>query len=183
VHGIDISSAMVTRLKEQAGGADILATVGDFATTTVDQTFTLVFLVRNTITNVTTQDEQVATFRNAAVHLKSGGRGSQSSVRGLQHYGLLEATDRLASGETDRAHVAPEFGYFDDAQFTPDFEAVVSRSPAAFVAESATARAPVWPVRNTAAPHQLVGKPNQAVLERDRESRTAAAISVRPSLR
>jgi SAM-dependent methyltransferase len=73
VYGIEISSAMVTRLKEQPGGADILVTIGDFATTTVDETFTLVFLIRNTITNVTTQDEQVATFRNAAAHLKPGG--------------------------------------------------------------------------------------------------------------
>src|SRR5215471_13794535 len=74
VHGIEISSAMVTRLQEQPGGADIPVTIGDFATTTVDETFTLVFLLRNTITNVTTQDEQVATFRNAAAHLRPGGR-------------------------------------------------------------------------------------------------------------
>jgi SAM-dependent methyltransferase len=73
VYGIEISSAMVSRLMEQPGGADILVTVGDFATTTVDATFTLVFLIRNTITNVTTQDDQVATFRNAVAHLKPGG--------------------------------------------------------------------------------------------------------------
>jgi hypothetical protein len=73
VQGIEISPAMLTRLKEQPGGADILVTIGDFATTTVDETFTLVFLIRNTISNATTQDEQVATFRNAAAHLKRGG--------------------------------------------------------------------------------------------------------------
>src|SRR5579871_5707045 len=52
VHGIEISSAMVTRLKEQPGGADILVTTGNFADTAVDVRFSLVFLIRNTITNV-----------------------------------------------------------------------------------------------------------------------------------
>jgi hypothetical protein len=73
VHGIEISPAMVKRLKEQPGGTDIPVTIGDFASARVDGTFTLVFLIRNTITNVTTQDEQVATFRNAAAHLELGG--------------------------------------------------------------------------------------------------------------
>jgi hypothetical protein len=48
-------------------------TLGDFATTTVDRTFRLVYLIRNTITNLTTQDEQVNCFRNAAAHLQPGG--------------------------------------------------------------------------------------------------------------
>ncbi len=48
-------------------------TIGDFATTRVGGTFRLVYLVRNTIMNLTTQDEQVACFRNAAAHLEPGG--------------------------------------------------------------------------------------------------------------
>ena len=48
--------------------------IGDFATTRADGTFTLAYLVRNTITNLTTQDEQVQCFGNAAAHLQSGGR-------------------------------------------------------------------------------------------------------------
>jgi len=43
------------------------------ATARVDATFRLVYLVRNTITNLTTQDEQVACFRNVAAHLEPGG--------------------------------------------------------------------------------------------------------------
>ena len=53
--------------------SDIEVTIGDFATTTVDGRFRLVYLLRNTITNLTTQDEQVAGFRNAAAHLEPGG--------------------------------------------------------------------------------------------------------------
>ena len=48
-------------------------TIGDFATAKVDGGFELVYLVRNTITNLITQDEQVDCFRNAAAHLNLGG--------------------------------------------------------------------------------------------------------------
>jgi len=48
-------------------------TTGDFATSKVAGTFTLAYLVRNTITNLTTQIEQVACFRNVAAHLQPGG--------------------------------------------------------------------------------------------------------------
>jgi SAM-dependent methyltransferase len=73
VHGIDLSPAMVERLRAKPGSEAIGATIGDFATTTVDRSFTLVYLVYNTITNLTTQDGQVECFRNAARHLEPGG--------------------------------------------------------------------------------------------------------------
>jgi SAM-dependent methyltransferase len=70
VHGIELSGAMAARVPADAG---IEVTIGDFANTRVDGSFTLVYLVRNTITNLTTQDEQVDCFRNAAAHLEPGG--------------------------------------------------------------------------------------------------------------
>ena len=73
VHGIDMSKAMVARLREKPGGEDIGVTIGDFATTTVEGTFSLAYLVFNTIQNLTTQAEQVACFRNVAAHLEPGG--------------------------------------------------------------------------------------------------------------
>ncbi|HYW28245.1 MAG TPA: class I SAM-dependent methyltransferase [Gaiellales bacterium] len=73
VHGIDMSRAMVARLREKAGADAISVTIGDFATATVDVSCTLVYLVFNTISNLTTQDAQVACFRNAAAHLRPGG--------------------------------------------------------------------------------------------------------------
>ncbi len=73
VHGIELSHAMVAQLQTQPGAAEIGVTVGDFATAVVEQTFTLAYLLRNTITNLTTQDEQVGCFRNAADHLRPGG--------------------------------------------------------------------------------------------------------------
>jgi SAM-dependent methyltransferase len=74
VHGVDLSRAMVARLRAKPGGDDIGVTIGDFATTRVKGAFSLVYLVFNTIGNLTTQAAQVACFRNAAAHLEPGGR-------------------------------------------------------------------------------------------------------------
>lgn len=74
VHGIDLSPPMVEQLKAKPGGGEVGVTIGDFATARVAGTFTLAYLVRNTITNLTTQDEQVACFRSVAEHLEPGGR-------------------------------------------------------------------------------------------------------------
>jgi SAM-dependent methyltransferase len=74
VHGIDLSPAMLDELRADPAASGIGVTLGDIATTSVDGRFTLVYLVANTIMNLTTQDEQVACFRNAAAHLEPGGK-------------------------------------------------------------------------------------------------------------
>jgi SAM-dependent methyltransferase len=73
VHGIDLSRAMAARLRAKPGGDAIGVSIGDFATTTVDGTFSVAYLVFNTIMNLTTQAAQVACFRNVAAHLEPGG--------------------------------------------------------------------------------------------------------------
>jgi SAM-dependent methyltransferase len=73
VHGVELSEAMVARLRAKPGAESVGVTIGDFATTTVQATFSVAYLVANTIMNLTTQDEQVACFRNAASHLEPGG--------------------------------------------------------------------------------------------------------------
>jgi SAM-dependent methyltransferase len=73
VHGIDLSSAMVARLRDKDDAEGIGVTIGDFATTRVAGTFRLAYLVFNTINNLTTQDDQVACFANAAAHLEPDG--------------------------------------------------------------------------------------------------------------
>jgi SAM-dependent methyltransferase len=73
VHGIDLSRAMVARLREKPGGEDIGVTIGDFATTSAGGTFSVAYLVFNTIMNLTTQRAQVACFRNVAAQLEAGG--------------------------------------------------------------------------------------------------------------
>ncbi|QIB48057.1 class I SAM-dependent DNA methyltransferase [Streptomyces aureoverticillatus] len=73
VHGIEMSRAMADRLRGKPGGDSVDVTIGDFATTRVPGTFAFAYLVFNTINNLTTQDAQVACFRNAAEHLRPGG--------------------------------------------------------------------------------------------------------------
>jgi Methyltransferase domain len=105
VHGIELSGAMAAQLYAGQSGS-IGVTIGDFATATVGQAFSLVYLLRNTITNVTTQAEQVMTFANAAAHLEPGG------CFVVENY--VPELRRLPPGETTHvfaatpAHVAVE---------------------------------------------------------------------------
>jgi len=111
VHGIDLSKDMVAQLHAKPGGESIPVAIGDFATTKVDGTFALAYLVFNTIGNLTTQDAQIACFENVAAHLVPGGcfvvelgigSGSPLHVFDLSetHVGVDEydrATQRLVS--------------------------------------------------------------------------------------
>jgi len=73
VQGIDLSEAMVARLRAKPGGDEIAVAIGNFATTGVDGVFSLAYVVFNTIMNLRTQDAQVACFENVGAHLESGG--------------------------------------------------------------------------------------------------------------
>jgi SAM-dependent methyltransferase len=107
VHGIELSPAMAAKLREKPGAHGIEVTIGDFATTRVDRTFRLAYLVFNTITNLTSQDEQVACFENVAAHLEPGG-----------HFAIevfVPELRRLPPGETVRAFtVSPRRLGFDE---------------------------------------------------------------------
>jgi SAM-dependent methyltransferase len=107
VHGIELSPHMVGQLHAKPGAADIGVTIGDFATTKVEGTFKLAYLVRNTIMNLTTQEEQVACFRNVAEHLVPGG----CFVIEVE----VPALRQLPPGETVRAFaVTPTHLGFDE---------------------------------------------------------------------
>jgi SAM-dependent methyltransferase len=73
VHGIDLSPDMVAQLRAKPGGEEIPVTIGDFATTTVGDVFSLAYVVFNSIMNLRTQDAQLACFQNVAAHLESHG--------------------------------------------------------------------------------------------------------------
>ena len=100
VHGIELSNAMVARLRAKPGGGDIGVTIGDFATTTVEGTFSVAYVVFNTIGNLTTQAAQVACFRNVAAHLEPGGCFVVEVV--------IPELQRLPPGETARVFHASE---------------------------------------------------------------------------
>jgi SAM-dependent methyltransferase len=73
VAGIELSPAMVERLRAQPGSGAIEVVLGDFSKASVAGSFSVAYLVRNTIMNLTTQDEQVECFQNVARHLAPGG--------------------------------------------------------------------------------------------------------------
>ncbi len=73
VHGIEASEAMVARLREKPGGSAIPVEIGDMAEVRVKGAFDLVYLVFNTIFNLTTQEAQIRCFKNAARHLSARG--------------------------------------------------------------------------------------------------------------
>jgi SAM-dependent methyltransferase len=100
VHGIDLSAAMIARLRAKPGADAVGTTVGDFATTRVEGSFAVAYLVFNTISNLTTQEQQVACFRTVAGHLAPGGCFViEVGVPQLQ---------RLAAGETMRVFAAED---------------------------------------------------------------------------
>lgn len=74
VHGLELSPYMAEQMLAKPGADAVPVTIGDMMATRVPGApFRLVYLVANTIMNVTTQDDQLAVFKNAAAHLESGG--------------------------------------------------------------------------------------------------------------
>ncbi len=73
VHGIDVSEAMVEQLRAKEGGAGVPVTIGDFADVEVEGTFSLIYVINNTLFMLTEQEEQVRCFANAAAHLDESG--------------------------------------------------------------------------------------------------------------
>ena len=105
VSGIELSPAMAAHLRAKDTARRIEVTIGDMATTRVEGRFRLVYLVFNTIGNLTTQEQQVDCFANAAAHLEQGG------------YFLIEVgvpdLQRLPPGEDARvfSHAPGYVGY------------------------------------------------------------------------
>ena len=95
VSGLELSAPMVEQLRAKPGGADMDVVIGDMTSARVPGAFSLVFLVFNTIDNLTTQEAQVACFQNAANHLSEGGRFVVET--------LVPPAQALKMGETLRA--------------------------------------------------------------------------------
>lgn len=73
IHGVDISEAMVARLREKPGGAEIPVTIGDMSEVDYGGRFGVIVLAFNTIFGLPTQDDQVRLFANVADHLTDDG--------------------------------------------------------------------------------------------------------------
>ena len=173
VHGIELSQAMIARLRAKPGGDEVGVTIGDFASTVVDGTFSVAYLVFNTILNLTTQAAQVACFRNVAAHLEPGGCF-------VIEVGVPEL-QRLPPGETIRAFHVSETRWgldeYDVASAGPHVPSLHDRR------RQARARLDSLPLRvalgarpdgaacRDAAPRALERLAARAVHEREREAR------------
>jgi SAM-dependent methyltransferase len=135
VHGIEMSGAMAARLRGKPGGDTIAVTIGDMATTRVDGEFTLVYLVFNTINNLTTQPAQVACFRNVAVHLAPGGCFViETSIPPLRHlppgqdiHGYRASPERIVSYSFDHATQQYSGHYAEFADGTAEYRTIPFR--------------------------------------------------------
>jgi SAM-dependent methyltransferase len=87
VDGIEFSADMIMEFKKKAGSSSIEVRQGDMTTTEMGQTYMLVFLVFNSIMNLTSQEAQINCFRNASKHLDCGGKFVvEVMVPDLRHY-------------------------------------------------------------------------------------------------
>jgi len=73
VRGIDASEAMVARMREKPGGASIPVAFGDFADVAVEGTYSLIYVVFNTLFALLTQEDQLRCVRNVSARLAEEG--------------------------------------------------------------------------------------------------------------
>jgi SAM-dependent methyltransferase len=139
VCGIELSEAMVAQLRAKPGGEAIPVAFGDMSATTVEGSFRVVYLVFNTIGNLTTQAAQVACFANAAAHLEPGGCFViETRVPPLQ---------RLPPGDRHNVFAAQD-GYFGVDEIDVATQRLVSHHIYTGGAEPSVASIPfryVWP--------------------------------------
>jgi len=92
IAGIDLSPDMVAELHRKTDAIPVA--IGDYATTRVDGSFSLAYIVFNSISNQTTQEGQVATFANAAAHLEPGGcLVVEVGTKNRQHLTVFDLSD------------------------------------------------------------------------------------------
>lgn len=135
VHGVDVSEAMLSRLRSKPGAEHVRSSVGDMTSVRAGDGFSLVYLVFNTVMNLVTQDQQVACFANAAAHLRQGGvLLVEVSVPDLQ---------RLPHGECFRP-----FAVTDDHVGIDEYDVVTQRLVSHHLSGGRRASVPfryVWP--------------------------------------
>ena len=166
---------MVERLRAKPGGEDIPVAIGDFSTTRVDGTFSLAYVVFNTINNLTSQDAQVACFENAAAHLEPGGCFVvEVGVPNRQRLEVFDLSD---------THVGVDELDFDTQRLVSHHFNARRRSLGAAV-DSVPLRLagrarPDGPARGNVAPRALERLEARAVHEREHQARLGLGEDVR----
>lgn len=137
VVGIELSEDMVTQLRTKADEQTLPVAVGSMVDTRVEGEFSLVYLVFNSISNLYSQAEQVACFRNAAAHLAPGGRFlvelwvPRPQPVGASHTQVFSVSEGYIG--LDVLDLSTQRGVSHHVRYTPDGEARVGFSPFRYV--------------------------------------------------
>ena len=125
VHGIDASAAMVAKLRQKVGGADIPVELGDFSDVDIGGRFRLIFVVFNTFFVLLTQEDQVRCVRNVASHLEPGGAFVIEAF--VPDPTMYSAGQRVAATSVDLDEVRLDAGRHDPSEQRVDATHVVIR--------------------------------------------------------
>lgn len=137
VHGIELSPAMIAELRTRVDAETLPVTEGSMVEARVAGEFSLVYLVFNTISNLYSQAEQVACFRNAAAHLAPGGRFvvelwvPRPQPVGSAHAQVFSTREGYIG--MDVLDLSTQRGVSHHIHYSPDGEARVSFSPFRYV--------------------------------------------------
>jgi SAM-dependent methyltransferase len=147
VDGVELSPAMIERLRAKPGGAELSVVRGDMAEVELPDRYRLVYVVFNSIMNLVTQDEQVRCVAGAARHLTDDGVFVVENVVPDAMYGLRrdrEGVDQYVDAEAIGPDgVTVEVGRFDRA--TQRVDKCHVRLGAGGVAVDPLALRYVWP--------------------------------------
>jgi SAM-dependent methyltransferase len=113
VDGVDLSPHMVERLRAKPGGDRSAVTMGDFSEVPVDGTYSLIYIVYNTIYNLLDQDQQVRCFQNVAAHLRDGGAFVVEALTPWHLQGLRD------NRYVDAEHIGVDEVWLDVGRYDP----------------------------------------------------------------
>ena len=111
VHGLDISGAMVAKLREKSGGADLPVTMGDFTQFALEERYSLIYIVFNTLFALPSQEAQVECFRSVARHLADGGVFLLEAF--VPDPGRFDRGQRISAGIVENDRVTIDMGRHD----------------------------------------------------------------------
>lgn len=137
VVGIELSESMIGRLRQKVTETQIPVVRGSMTSARATGEFSLVYLVFNTIGNLYSQDEQIACIRNAAAHLRPGGRFvvelwvPRPQPVGSGHAQVFGAADGYLG--VDVLDLATQRGVSHHVRYSADGAARVGFSPFRFV--------------------------------------------------
>ncbi|MYD49962.1 MAG: class I SAM-dependent methyltransferase [Dehalococcoidia bacterium] len=118
-HGIEISEAMVDQLRAKEGGESLPVTIGDFADVEVEGTFSLIFVISNTLFMLTEQEDQIRCFQNVASHLDESGIFLVHAF--VPDVSMFDRGQRISGDLADLASVRMDVSIHDSKNQVVDF--------------------------------------------------------------